>query len=168
MLFAGGVGIAAVRMRKWNYALPLIWLAVAAIPVVLSDDVMPHALRSLLMTPAVFLLAAIAAWELRSRVRLRAVALAAVATAVLALALCWEPYHTYFDVWAKDPAVEEWFDGPSVQVARRVREKPGENVVLVPLSSPAVAWPAMFITGNKARYVSADVQEIQIAADQPR
>jgi hypothetical protein len=42
-------------------------MAVGFVPVVLSDDVMPHALRSILMAPAAMLLAAIGAGEMLSR-----------------------------------------------------------------------------------------------------
>jgi 4-amino-4-deoxy-L-arabinose transferase-like glycosyltransferase len=156
-LFAAGV----VLPFK-NRAIPLLWLLVAAIPVILADDVMPHALRSLLMTPAVFLLAGVAAREVWTRLRIPTVAVAAVA-----LWLCWEPYHTYFDVWARDPNVAAAFDIESVGLAQRIRQTPGEKVVLVPAANPMLAEPVKFLAGDKnVRYLTADVEKPQLAEDE--
>jgi hypothetical protein len=153
-LFAAGLLLAIVRRRK-GYALPLVWLTVAALPVVLSSDILPHALRSLLMAPAVFLLAAIAAREVQMRLRIPP-----LAVAVIALWLCWEPYHTYFEVWAKNPNVPEAFDAGAVDLARYIRQTPGDKVVLVPASNPMLAEPVKFLAGSKGvRYVLGDVRE---------
>jgi 4-amino-4-deoxy-L-arabinose transferase-like glycosyltransferase len=79
--------------------LALGWLVVAAIPVVLSAE-NPHALRAVLLLPAVLLLAALGADALYSRLPERVAPFAAV----LFLAwLAWEPYDAYFHRWALDP-----------------------------------------------------------------
>jgi len=97
ILFAIGLVIVA-RRRSW--ILP-VWLAVGALPAVLSNEGVPHALRSLLMVPAVCLLAARAASSVR---------VPAIAVGVAAVLLACEPYHMYFQVWARDPHVAEAFD----------------------------------------------------------
>jgi hypothetical protein len=154
-LFAAGIILAVIRRRKPVYALPLIWLLVTAIPVVLSGDILPHALRALLMIPAVFLLAAVAARELWMRLRIPSVAIAAIA-----VWLAWEPYHTYFDLWAKNPNVAEAFDIRVVDLARRLRQTPGPKIVLVPASNPMLAEPIKFLSGDyDIQYVLADVPE---------
>ncbi len=139
----------SLRYGGGSYALPLVWLAMAALPVVLSDDVLPHALRSLLMTPAVFLLAAVGAREvytfLAARLGPRA---AAVAAAVILVWLAWEPYHSYFDVWARNPNVPTAFDAATVDLAQRIRRAPGDKVVVVPLKDDLAAAPVMFLTGT--------------------
>ena len=153
-LFAVGVLIAAFRIyrdRKATalYALPLAWLAVAALPVVISDDVLPHALRSLLMTPAVFLLAAVGArglYELLAR-RLPARVLHC-ATVLIVLWLAWEPYHSYFGVWARNPSVPAAFDAGATDLARRIRQTPGDKIVFVPEADDTAAAPVMFLTGS--------------------
>src|SRR5438034_6083023 len=63
ILFALGCAMALSAIWKkqprwFSYAVALAWIVLAAIPVVLSDDGVPHALRSILMIPAVFMLAA--------------------------------------------------------------------------------------------------------------
>jgi 4-amino-4-deoxy-L-arabinose transferase-like glycosyltransferase len=158
ILFAAGIGLSVMRRDKRNHALPLAWLAVAAVPVILSGDIVPHALRSLLMTPAVFLLAAIGARELWTRLRVPPAAIAAIA-----LWLAWEPYHTYFDIWAKNPNVAEAFDIEAVNLARRIRQTPGEKVVLVPASNPMLAEPIKFLAGGEdVRYVPQNVKKLQL------
>jgi 4-amino-4-deoxy-L-arabinose transferase-like glycosyltransferase len=163
-LFAAGVILSVMWRRKFVYAIPLVWLFVAAIPVVLSGDTLPHALRSLLMAPAVFLLAAIAAREAMARVRLPAAAIA-----VIAVWLAWEPYHTYFEVWAKNPNVAEAFDIEAVQLARRLRQTPGEKTVLVPASNPMLAEPILFLAGESGiTYVTADIPAPELTNDRRR
>ncbi len=138
LLFAAGVVFAVARRRF----LPLIWLAAAAVPVVLADDVQPHALRALLMTPAVFLLAGLAASKLR---------LPAAAIVILTLWLTWEPYHTYFGVWANNPQVAEAFDTEAFHLARRL---PPGAMVLAPAENPVLAAPVAFFAGpDRVRYV---------------
>lgn len=159
ILFAAGIAIAVMRRQKPAYALPLIWLLVAAIPVILAGDIVPHALRGLLMTPAVFLLAPVAARELWTRLRIPAIAVGAIA-----LWLAWEPYHTYFDLWAKNPNVPEAFDIQAVHLARRIRQMPGSKTVLVPASNPMLAQPILFLAGESGiTYVTADVPAPQLA-----
>jgi hypothetical protein len=154
-LFAAGVILAIIRRRKPAYTLPLIWLLVTSIPVVLSGDIVPHALRALLMAPAVFLLAAVAARELWTRLRIPPVAIAAIA-----VWLAWEPYHTYFELWAKNPNVAEAFDTGAVDLARRLRQIPGAKTVLVPAANPMLAEPIKFLAGDQdIQYVLADVPE---------
>jgi hypothetical protein len=145
LLFALGIAVALGRRRKPAFALPMVWLAVACAPVVLSDDIMPHALRSILMVPAAMLLAAIGAAELLSRLgRFRAAAL------LLVPLLCWEPYHTYFGVWANSPNVPDAFDNVAVDVAQRIRALPRntEKIVVYRPGDEMAAAPVMFLTGS--------------------
>jgi 4-amino-4-deoxy-L-arabinose transferase-like glycosyltransferase len=153
-LFALGVLLAAVRVYRSRghkgaapYSLPLAWLAMAALPVVLSDEMLPHALRSLLMTPAVFLLAAVGAHQayawLAARFGPRA---AGAAVAVILIWLAWEPWHSYFDVWARNPNVPPAFDAATVDLAERIRRTPGDKIVVVPLEDDMAAAPLMFLT----------------------
>ena len=163
-LFAAGVILSFIRRRKPACALPLFWLVVAAVPVILSGDILPHALRSLLMAPAVFLLAAIAARELWTRLRIPGIAVVAVA-----LWLAWEPYYTYFEIWAKNPNVSEAFDIEAVQLARRIRQIPGSKIVLVPLSDPMLAQPILFLAGEAGViYRAADIPKPQLIMDPQR
>ena len=137
ILFALGIAtaIGAIRgnMRRrsdsaFPYAVALGWLVIAAVPVVLADNV-PHALRSLLMVPPVFLLAAAGAHRAYGYFSQRAPAprgLRIAAAAGFFLVLSYEPYHTYFDVWAPNPKVPAAFDAGLIDLAEQVNALPKE------------------------------------------
>jgi hypothetical protein len=82
------------------------WLLLGAIPVVLSNEGMPHALRSVVFAPAVFLIAAWGVWSAYSwmKTRVPSYLLLAVAPVIL-LVLCVQPHRLYFESWAKHPEV---------------------------------------------------------------
>jgi len=139
----------------------LAWLALGAVPAVLSSENMPSAIRSILMIPAIFTLAAIAAYRGYEWLALRTERLAPAAPrhvihaalAVLFLALGFECYHSYFDVWAKDPNVPITFDAASVDIASRIKalqETAPKYVVPVspgaPIGVPPPAQTVMFLT----------------------
>ena len=132
LLFLAGVWSG---IRRWHeclhaegfgYWLGFVWLAAAAIPVVLSNDIQPHALRALLMAPACFVLAGFgAAWLdewLSARVPPGAVV---VLAAVLAGSVFWAAYTDYFRRWAASPELPEYFDGSWVQLGQRLAAMPG-------------------------------------------
>jgi len=136
------------------YAIAIGWLAVAAVPAALTHDAMPHALRSLLMAPAVMILAGAAGSFLYDQLagKLPARALVA-ATAVLATGLSYEAFHSYFDVWAKAPQVAEAFNRSAADIAARINSLPDSTpkyVVAVspgaPGALPSPAQTIMFLT----------------------
>ena len=131
--------------------LPLGWLAVAALPVVLSAENMPHALRSVLMLPGALLLAALGAEAAYDWLAARIPPRAALACAVLLLAvLAWEPFDTYFRRWAPDPRMPAVFDAAAVAIARDIQRLPPASekyVIAPPGSSDMLPAPVMFLTG---------------------
>lgn len=146
-----GVGVAIKRQRSI-----LLWLILGMIPAVLATEC-PHALRAILMLPAACLLAALGAqylyvW-LGRRVPPRG--LQAVAAGVL-LALCYQPYHAYFDVWARNSKTGEAFDLPYTALARRIAAAPPEKPKLVVAAPsglqvnglPVELQPILFLTGS--------------------
>jgi 4-amino-4-deoxy-L-arabinose transferase-like glycosyltransferase len=96
-----------VDIRIWLRGMAgIAWLLVGAIPVVLSDEGLPHALRSLVFAPAVFVLAAWGAVHAYSWAKLKAPRhLLLGATSILLAVLCVQPYNLYFNSWATRPEV---------------------------------------------------------------
>lgn len=136
------------------------WLVVAAAPVVLSGEGVPHALRAILMIPPVCMLAADGAhrvhgWLARKVPRgwLRA------GSAAFLLALSYEPYHTYFDLWATNPNVPPAFDAGAVRVAEQINRLPRETPKYVVTAAPMAAQPVMFLTRS---YTEKERQETNI------
>lgn len=174
ILLVIGAGI-ALRSRK---ALLAAWLVVGALPVVFSGEGVPHALRSLLMAPPVFILAAIGGQGLYTFLARKVPGrlLIAAATA-LGLVLCYEPYHTYFERWATDAHVPGSFDARAAEVAEQIGRLPPDvrKYVAVPAADPSIAQPVMFLTGSytqqeQARtnihYVMQPCREVAASAPQ--
>ena len=159
LLFALGVALGCValyrRERRWfAYAVALLWLVLAAVPAVLSIENMPNSLRAILMLPALCMLAAAGAeWicvALAARFRSRWLR---VGGAAVLLALCYEPYHSYFAVWAANPQVGQAFNAAGADIAARINAMPrtaAKNVVVVApglgLGMPPAAQTVMFLT----------------------
>ncbi len=160
MFFALGMLIAVVRARngrqsRFPYILTVIWMVVAALPAVFSDDVLPHALRSILLVPPTFILAAVGAHTayrfLLARVP-RAV-LTPLAIGLLLLLAC-EPYHTYFDRWAPDARVAAAMESQETMVAQEINALPREARKVVALRTagalqngiPVEALPIQYLT----------------------
>jgi 4-amino-4-deoxy-L-arabinose transferase-like glycosyltransferase len=162
ILFAAGVVVAIIaicRRDGWfPHLLMLAWLVLGAVPAVLSSESMPSAIRSILMIPAIFTLAAVGAYRgyewLAPRVeRLAPQQAMRAASAVLFLALSFECYYSYFDVWAKDPNVPITFDGASVDIVNHIKALPETAPkYVVPVSPgagigvPPPAQTVMFMT----------------------
>jgi len=148
--------------NKLPYATIISLSAMAALPVVISKEGLPHALRSVLLIPPAFMFAGFGAFkiyqftqELFSRFmspascRLSRLAF----LAILAL-LCVEAYTTYFILWGKNPNVPAEFDAEDVVLGKEINALPtsppkyivvkagGVFVNGIPISSQTV----MFIT----------------------
>jgi 4-amino-4-deoxy-L-arabinose transferase-like glycosyltransferase len=121
----GAIRKATLTRPVCTYALLLGWIAVAAIPAILSGEGVPHALRSSLMIPAVFALAAVGgeyAWNW-SRGALPAAARTSVLAAFVLL-MIYDPYHTYFDLWANHPDTPGHYSMPLVRLAEEYNRLP--------------------------------------------
>jgi hypothetical protein len=158
ILFAAGLALALVaicrRDRWFPYALMLAWLILGALPAVLSSENMPSAIRSILTIPPIFTLAAVAAYRVYAWLATRLPRQAMLAaSAALLIGLSFECYHSYFDVWARDPNVPVTFDAASVEIVNRVDALPktaAKYVVPVspgaPFGMPPPAQTVMFLT----------------------
>ena len=146
LLFAGGVAMAVAvvyagmrrqRSGAFPYGLLLGWIVLGALPAVFSNEGTPHALRTILVIPPVFILAAAAAGRVYDYLAPRInAALRLSALAVSFLLLCYEPYHTYFDSWAHDPNVGTYFEKDLSQFAARINELPRETPKFVVMADP--------------------------------
>jgi hypothetical protein len=146
---------ALARRETWfPSALMLGWLVFGAVPAVLSSENMPSAIRSIMMIPAVFTLAAFGAWRLYLWLSARAPQQALVAVAaVLILGVSYETYHAYFYVWATDPNVPTTFDAASIDIVNHINALPlTAPKYVVPVTPgagfgvPAPAQTVMFLT----------------------
>ncbi len=132
LLFLAGLAISLKRAfqrrdgdRIFAGLFAILWLLAGALPAVLSSEGIPHALRGLLMAPACFLLAGLAAeagWNwLTSRYSLQ---MAGSCAAVLALALTWECYASYFGTFVQSSNLRVPFETEMSELAREIRALP--------------------------------------------
>jgi hypothetical protein len=164
-----GVGLTAWR----SHGLLMLWLAVGALPAILAREV-PHALRSVLMLPAVYMVVALglsrcAGW-LRFQARRSRAVLASGFAAVVAI----ESGCSYFVRWPQDPRVAGYYDQSLVGVARRLESLPAElpkYVILEPddvviRGLPSGAQPLMFLTDTWSREGQRQKNIFYLTADQ--
>jgi 4-amino-4-deoxy-L-arabinose transferase-like glycosyltransferase len=158
IFFAAGtiIAVAGVCRRggRFPYALALAWLVLGAVPAVLSSENMPSAIRSIMMIPAIFMLAAVGAHRAYEWLALRAPRQAVLAaSAVLFAVVGWECYYSYFYLWAKDPNVPITFGSAAVDIVDRIdalpKTAPKYVVAVTPgagFGMPAPAQTVMFLT----------------------
>ncbi|MEK7212634.1 MAG: glycosyltransferase family 39 protein, partial [Patescibacteria group bacterium] len=90
---------------RFAYSLLFAWLILAFLPVVISNEGLPHALRSIFMIPPLFLLAAtggIFAYTYFQK-HMRETAVLNFAAVILGLLLIYEASQTYFLLWGRNP-----------------------------------------------------------------
>ncbi len=87
-----------------------IWFLIAFLPVVISDEGLPHALRSILMVPPVFILSAIGGLKIYEflKLKLNLTLLLSVCYLLFSL-LIFEAYCNYFITWGQNPNVKNAF-----------------------------------------------------------
>ena len=154
-----GVGTAVWRWKQPTFRLLLLWLALLLLPALLSrDDNVPHFLRMLGATPAMYLLTGVGAWEtirfLRDGLlwgqvkwapdwRREGTKAATVVGAVVGLILIQgaHTYRAYFQKWAAAPDVNLAYDKIWTDLALALNEHPstrGTVNLIVPISD--YAW----------------------------
>jgi hypothetical protein len=101
----------------------IAWIVVAMLPVIVSNEGIPHALRSILMIPAVYALAGMGALAviifMSQKIRPAIMYLGLVA---VGFALIVQAYIGYFVLWAQNPNVAAAFSQRYADVARQLNE----------------------------------------------
>ncbi|OGY97595.1 MAG: hypothetical protein A3A43_00025 [Candidatus Liptonbacteria bacterium RIFCSPLOWO2_01_FULL_56_20] len=137
------------------FSLVFFWLILAALPVVVSNEGLPHALRAILMIPPVFILAAVGGVSLYDRLRPALPKIILLPTLYLLLSfLVAHAYTMYFIRWAGNPKTANAFAADYVWLGEnlnRMRQDTPKYVVVpeggvlvrgIPMPSQTV----MFIT----------------------
>jgi hypothetical protein len=131
-----------------------VWFVLGAVPEVLSDGGIPHALRAILMVVPAMMFAAIGAYwtYCRLAVKLGARWMPAVTACFLAFLVA-AAHRQYFVTWARDPNVAAAFDADYVAIGRQINALPPstEKYVIVAggildYGIPSVAAAALYVT----------------------
>lgn len=138
-----------------GYWLIFVWLAATATPVIVSNEGLPHALRAILMIPAVFIICAIGAlWVCNFAKTVLPPRTVKACIVVLACLILAHTYITYFLKWAPDKNTLAAFSARDVEIGRMLEALSPDipKYVVVPDSSvhaggyPMSAQTVMFIT----------------------
>ena len=140
------------------YTFLFAWLAIAALPVVISNEGLPHSLRAILMIPPVFIFSAIGGLILYKFLekRFKDGKMLQVTTIAFLALLVFEAYNTYFIDWAQNKETAGAFNQDYLDIAREINELPvaAPKIVVVNAKGvivrgvPMPAQTVMFITGS--------------------
>jgi 4-amino-4-deoxy-L-arabinose transferase-like glycosyltransferase len=117
------------KEKEWLSSESIIWFwfLTALFPVVISNEGIPHALRSIIMVPPVFILSAIGGMKIYELLKENVgwKQSAAVGYAFLAI-LLFESYFSYFVIWGENPNVKNAFAYNDYVIARQLNSMPDE------------------------------------------
>ncbi|MEX1063770.1 MAG: glycosyltransferase family 39 protein [Candidatus Paceibacterota bacterium] len=179
VLFALGFlrGLVKFFKRKHGHfssvhTLLLSWFFVGLLPVVLSNEGLPHSLRAILIAPVVFIFAGEGLWwivdkmgdwyrtrdvheySIRGKWLKESSFMAIFALVVILIAITFTTYDKYFDRWAKNENVAGAFNQNYVDVGKEINDMPQNIKKYVLVNAPGVlvngipmpAQTVMFIT----------------------
>jgi len=151
----------AIQKGGKDFLILFSWIIVAAIPVVLSNEGIPHALRSILMVPAVFILAGAGTFKIYELLMNKIPGfchkhgkLVKNSFLLFCALLITQSYNYYFLEWGNDPNVEYAFRQNYVDIGEMLNSLPQETMKYVVAEKsdvmvrgiPMPAQTVMFIT----------------------
>lgn len=132
------LGIREIRRKKSDAFPELIlfgWLAAVTLPVVISNEGLPHALRAILMIPPVFILAAVGGIKAFEFFRQYAsVGTMKFLAFIFSLLLVAEVFTVYFVAWSNHPAVKDSFAFRDYIISEKINSLPKETLKIVSVS----------------------------------
>lgn len=142
ILFIIGIilGLISIFKKSSLNKLPALtifaWLIIASLPVVISNEGLPHALRAILMAPATFILAGLGGvWLyefIKSKIITHNLKALNFFTGLFLIILICEAYLTYFVLWAKNPNVAGAFNQDSTRIGHELKLTCGKNCAALP------------------------------------
>jgi len=167
-LFALGFFYAARLLNKKAFAekkdevlfwwTMICWLVVASLPVVISNEGIPHALRSILMIPPVFCMAGAAVARFRESAQsfVSRKYLLDIGLGCIALIMVFQAYHQYFILWGENQNTKDAFDVYSVTLGHTLNGLPKETPKYIVVNQggvlvrdvPMPSQTVMFITDS--------------------
>ncbi len=117
-----------LEIKNSSLAIMLVWLGVAMLPVIISNEGMPHALRAILMIPPVFILSGIGGIAIYNFFTRKIENIFVIKTAAIFLLffILLNTYFTYFVRWAKNPNTADVFAKNYVEIGRQLNSLPAE------------------------------------------
>lgn len=159
ILFLIGIAVAVKNIFNLRFMILFSWLAIAALPVVISNEGIPHALRAILMVPPVFILAGYGGILFYEKLNEKLknpnmLKIFKISAALFLGIVAVQGYVSYFILWGENPNVQGAFAADYVRIGRELNALPlelpkyviveagGADVRGIPMPSQTV----MFIT----------------------
>jgi len=157
-VFLIGIGYSLANLLKKENIFIWGWLALAILPVVISNEGMPHALRAILMIPPIFILAGVGGvWLYKKLEKLidkkyRKIFIAFVI--VFLLTMIGNTNDKYFTQWGESEHTQGAFSSDYVKIGEEINSIPVEMMKYVLVDSggvivrgvPMPAQTIMFVT----------------------
>ena len=136
----------------------LVWFALAFLPVVISNEGIPHALRSILMIPPIFIITGLGVAKMYEWIypKLTAPHILQGCMLIIATLMMYQTYYQYFVLWATNQNTADAFDQRSVDIGHNINQigptlpkyvvvnQGGVDVRGIPMPSQTI----MFITNS--------------------
>ncbi|HEY4499865.1 MAG TPA: glycosyltransferase family 39 protein [Candidatus Paceibacterota bacterium] len=116
-----------IKNQKWfsPELFLALWLGITALPVVISNEGIPHALRAIIMIPPIFIFAAIGAEKLHGILLKNLTPVWHKASLVLFFSLfIFEAYYAYFVLWAGNPNTQNAFNADHFEISQMLNQLP--------------------------------------------
>ncbi len=139
---------------RFEFSLLFCWLIAAAIPVILSNESIPHALRSIIMVPPVFIISGFGAIWLYDFIKIRNAFLKNFAVFLFLLFLVGESYFSYFKTWGQNPEVKNAFSQNYVDVGRKLNSLPKEMPKYVIMESGGTLVRGILMPAQTIMYIT--------------
>ena len=148
-----------VRNLRFGFLLMFTWLILALLPVIISNEGLPHALRAILMIPPVMILAGTGAvWTYNYlRRHTRDSAVLPIAATLLALLIIYQVSQVYFIMWGRNPHTAGAFAKDYADIARTLDRLPRQvpKYVVVEAGGVGVDYQNAFLPDRKSIPVPA-------------
>ncbi|MBI4085019.1 MAG: glycosyltransferase family 39 protein [Candidatus Liptonbacteria bacterium] len=144
IVFLIGIVIGLKKLREfgvWNLELGILfsWFILAMFPVVISNEGIPHALRSILMIPPAIILAGVGGAAVYEWLKIRNEYVTRAVVAFFAAFIVSGTYYSYFVSWAKSPDVQGAFAADYLKLGREINALPASTSKYVVVQAGGVA-----------------------------
>lgn len=133
----------------------VVWTLISFLPVIFSNEGIPHALRSILMIPAVFGIAGIGVYGaydfLRDTISFKILSVFGILSGV---GLIIYAFFSYFIVWAQNPAVADAFNARSVAIARQIDQIPTSLPTYVVVNIPGTLVDGIPVSAQTVMFMT--------------
>jgi len=150
------------QFKKFSFLMLFLWILIASLPIVISNEGLPHALRAILLISPVFILAGFGGIYIYEKIKNLAIIndskiklkILNILTIIFLIFLTFEAYNTYFIKWGQSEHIQGAFSADYVQMGRELNALPKElpKYVIVEANGvdvrgiPMPAQTVMFIT----------------------